>query len=331
MRSVAAAFLSVFLLIGGTVPARGAYDKPQINWLREFERARNEAQSLDRPLLLFFTAKWCPACLRVERTVFVDKRVIEFISERYVAVHVDADAAPELVEAWNVDRLPTALIISSAGTVLGKIEGFRPADKYLSELRTLATTSPDRSLVKDRSSRPSTATNAANSTSSERQRVELAATDDRNTRGSNAEISLTLQEDPDLALGGVCPVTMVDGRKIVTGDPEFSACYDGATYWFAGAAELERFRASPGRYAPVDRGLCRVSLVDNESEVQGSMHCAALYRDRLYFFVGLEQRRRFQANPRRYVEDRRGRISGAFDAEKKLHSSDSTAQASTSR
>src|SRR5207249_2385629 len=54
-----------------------------------------------------------------------------------VAIRTDADTTPELVETWGVDRLPTAVLISTDGSVLGKIEGYRPAEKYLSELTAL--------------------------------------------------------------------------------------------------------------------------------------------------------------------------------------------------
>jgi YHS domain-containing protein len=95
---------------------------------------------------------------------------------------------------------------------------------------------------------------------------------------------------------------MLDSRKFTSGDPQYSASMNGATYWFAGSQELEKFQADPQRYIPMANGLCVASLVDEGDKVRGSTHWAAIYRDRLFLFASAELRRRFQVDAKRYYD-----------------------------
>jgi YHS domain-containing protein/thioredoxin-related protein len=304
MRSTAAACsLGAWIFLAA---ATTAAQRMPIIWHDDLKMASHEARALERPILLYFTGKWCPACLRVERTAFMDRRVIDYITGHLVAVRIDADGSPELAESWNVDRLPTALILGRDGRVQGRIEGYRPAESYLSELESLARAgqrkepqsdqlTPVRSTHHVASVQPSSPEPAADET------IELAARTEKPASNGGVAIRLELQQEPNLALNGICVVTLLRDHKVVTGDPQFSLEFEGATYWFAASEKSERFHTNPKHYAPILSGLCVTSLVDDSCEVPGSMRCAAVYNDRLYLFAGPEQRRRFQANPKRYA------------------------------
>jgi YHS domain-containing protein len=55
--------------------------------------------------------------------------------------------------------------------------------------------------------------------------------------------------DVDLALGGNCPVSLVDNEQQVAGKPEFTAWNDGMRHQMAGQEQLDRFLADPEKYA----------------------------------------------------------------------------------
>jgi len=55
--------------------------------------------------------------------------------------------------------------------------------------------------------------------------------------------------DADLALKGNCPVCKVDMNKDVKGKPEFAFDYHGKRYLFPAREPLEKFKASPQKYA----------------------------------------------------------------------------------
>lgn len=55
--------------------------------------------------------------------------------------------------------------------------------------------------------------------------------------------------DVDLALGGKCPVCLVDSQKEVPGKAELTVHHGGLRYLFPTAAQKEKFLADPGKYA----------------------------------------------------------------------------------
>lgn len=59
-----------------------------------------------------------------------------------------------------------------------------------------------------------------------------------------------------VAIKGYDPVAYFVENKPVKGNPAFSARVDGATYYFATAANRDRFVADPGRYRPQYGGYC---------------------------------------------------------------------------
>ena len=113
---------------------------------------------------------------------------------------------------------------------------------------------------------------------------------------------LSVQFASEKALEGLCPVTLAGSKRMVFGEPEYEVECDGHAYWLAGAEELEKFRADPPRYAPVLGGLCVASFLNQGLETPGRAQFGATYHGRLYLFAGAEERRQFQAEPKRYAD-----------------------------
>jgi TolA-binding protein len=70
--------------------------------------------------------------------VYTDPRVVEFVSRNFIPVRVhvkeNADAFKKLGERFSAQWTPTTLIVDSTGTERHRIEGFLPADDFLSQL-----------------------------------------------------------------------------------------------------------------------------------------------------------------------------------------------------
>ena len=60
----------------------------------------------------------------------------------------------------------------------------------------------------------------------------------------------------NLAVGGYDPVAYFEPGGPAKGSKEFSFDYNGATWRFASAENLEKFRANPAAYAPQYGGYC---------------------------------------------------------------------------
>src|SRR5580692_7898231 len=66
---------------------------------QDIQRALTDAGSTGKPLLLFFTAKWCHFCHQMAGEAFTDPQVVN-LSERFICVVVDADSQPGICQQF---------------------------------------------------------------------------------------------------------------------------------------------------------------------------------------------------------------------------------------
>jgi YHS domain-containing protein/thioredoxin-related protein len=307
MRGLAVCVLSA-TIVCGTISSP-ASDRAQINWYRDFKLAENESKLLGRPLFVHVSSKWSPTCLRMERTTYVDPKVVEWFGESLLAVYVDADASPELAARLRATSLPMAVVLSANGSELLRIEGYRSADSLIVELKNrlggVATTQsaarPKVTLTQVRLMSPSS--------EAQRSEIHLTAHQDQAQRDDQKQ---RVEPDaprvpkavapPAVRFDGCCPVSMLESKNLARGVPEFSIEHEGQTIYFASAEQREKFNCDVAQYLPVLNGLCPVSFVDAGCEKPGEPQFGAVFRQRLYLFAGPDERQQFQANPKRYAD-----------------------------
>ena len=127
--------------VAGTLLVLGAL-KPSstLSWQAlTYEQAKAEALGAKRPLLVDFTADWCVACKKLDRSTFSQPEVAAEAG-RFVAIKVDAtnddDPAVEAVkDHLDVVGLPTVLLFDSAGNEAVRCTDFVPADTFLKVLQ----------------------------------------------------------------------------------------------------------------------------------------------------------------------------------------------------
>ena len=95
--------------------------------------ALQRAQAENKLLVLDFSAAWCAPCQRMEKTTFVDARVIALL-QRCVLLKVDTDAQPELTQKLGVVGLPDIRLVAPAGKIIRQLRGFLDADALAAEL-----------------------------------------------------------------------------------------------------------------------------------------------------------------------------------------------------
>ena len=80
-----------------------------------FARARAES----KPVLLSISAVWCRGCREMDRTSYADPAVERLVTERFVAVRVDADRRPDIAERYGLGGLPTTAFLTAEGDLAG--------------------------------------------------------------------------------------------------------------------------------------------------------------------------------------------------------------------
>jgi thioredoxin-like negative regulator of GroEL len=73
----------------------------------------------------------------MESTVLNTNDVLKEINSRCVAIKVDSDRNPNLVQQFGVDALPCDVLVGSDGTILNVNRGAVSADQYKALLSTI--------------------------------------------------------------------------------------------------------------------------------------------------------------------------------------------------
>jgi len=95
--------------------------KTGIVWLKDEGSALSQAKEQKKPMIIDFTADWCPVCKRLEHETFSDPLTIE-ASKRFLCVRIDCTDTndPEIRKLWkkyNIVGLPTIAFLDSHGNL----------------------------------------------------------------------------------------------------------------------------------------------------------------------------------------------------------------------
>jgi protein disulfide-isomerase len=87
-----------------------------------YDAALQTAAQSDKPVLMIFTADWCPPCKMMKRRVWPDGKVASLIEQRFVPVKVDlTDRKPNpLADRYQVQYIPTIVVTDATGSELAR-------------------------------------------------------------------------------------------------------------------------------------------------------------------------------------------------------------------
>jgi thioredoxin 1 len=88
----------------------------------------------DRLLLVDATADWCPPCKMMDRTTWVDDRVVEWLNTHAVAIQVDVDEEPDTARELGIRAMPTMIVFRN-GREVDRTVGYRDPDQMLEWLK----------------------------------------------------------------------------------------------------------------------------------------------------------------------------------------------------
>ncbi len=91
---------------------------------------QDEVVKADLPVLVDFTAVWCPPCKMIDP--IVQQLALEWEGKVKV-VKLDADENPNLLMQYGVMGIPT-LMLFKGGEIKERITGYQPKDKLVAKV-----------------------------------------------------------------------------------------------------------------------------------------------------------------------------------------------------
>jgi len=109
---------------GGSVP------HPAIFATEPLETVLAQSAADGKPVLVKFTASWCPPCKVMDREVFGRPSIAEQLSQRARVVAVDIDDRKDLAQQYKIQSIPT-MVLFIGGEAKARAEGGMAGDELL--------------------------------------------------------------------------------------------------------------------------------------------------------------------------------------------------------
>jgi len=129
-----------------------------LGW-REWDEGLKEAHDRKVPVLVDVYTDWCGWCKRMDRDVYAQPEVRDYLNRKFVTVRLNAEAgdaahyqdedytARSLASHFGITGYPTTIFLRSSGDHLINAPGYIPADRFLSVLRYIGDGYMDRGVT----------------------------------------------------------------------------------------------------------------------------------------------------------------------------------------
>jgi thioredoxin-related protein len=108
-----------------------------IDW-KKYSEGMDNAQSLNKPIVLYFWAAWCTYCKKMEKTTLAENAVLTELKENFISISVDMDKDKKLVSQWNIRGVPAIWFLKSDGTKISNIPGYVDERQFLKALKYIS-------------------------------------------------------------------------------------------------------------------------------------------------------------------------------------------------
>jgi thioredoxin-related protein len=99
----------------------------------QYNEALAFAKLNNKPLFLYFHIDGCGACRQLEKKVFADRVIADYLSVNFICCNINAMKGDgiEINKIYKTQSFPTIIICDTSGTIIGKKIGFLAAEEFL--------------------------------------------------------------------------------------------------------------------------------------------------------------------------------------------------------
>ena len=119
-----------FVCVATTSIFAATLNPPAMFSTSTFEAAQAQAKTEAKLFLVDATATWCGPCKKMDKTTWVDDKVVAWVKQHAIATQIDVDAQKETAATLKISAMPT-IIIFKDGKEFDRIVGYKTADELL--------------------------------------------------------------------------------------------------------------------------------------------------------------------------------------------------------
>ena len=133
--------LTTVMILMTAILCRGG-DKTEVQW-KNLTVGLEEAKKSNKKVLLDVYTDWCGWCKKLDKDVYANEKVAEYLKQQYVAVKLNAESTAkitykgktmsemELAQAFGIHSYPNILFLDAAGEPINSLGGYVNAEKFL--------------------------------------------------------------------------------------------------------------------------------------------------------------------------------------------------------
>jgi len=129
------AFVFAFAFVGACVCAA---DLPPAFSDVTLDAAKKQVAGSEKVVVIKFTAEWCPPCKAMDKTTWRDDSVVKWVKDNGVAIQVDVDKDQKTAQAYNIEAMPT-MVMLRGGKEIARTVGYMKPEDMLSWMEAAAT------------------------------------------------------------------------------------------------------------------------------------------------------------------------------------------------
>ena len=108
-----------------------------VAWADNYAAAQTQAIDTEKPMLMYFTGKWCVPCRIMKRNVWADEQVAASVNADFIPVAIDVDNPDDaaVLSRYNIVGSPVTIVADPHGNVMRWREGGLGKSAFLEFLR----------------------------------------------------------------------------------------------------------------------------------------------------------------------------------------------------
>jgi len=124
-------WLAIAVVMFACVAARA--EAPAMFSGMKYVEAKTKARDTEKLFIIDATAEWCGPCKKMDKTTWVDEKVVAWVKEHAIAIQVDVDKEPELAEHLKIKAMPTVIVMKNE-EIVDRAVGYQTAEELLAWL-----------------------------------------------------------------------------------------------------------------------------------------------------------------------------------------------------
>jgi thiol-disulfide isomerase/thioredoxin len=106
---------------------------PPVFTTKSYEDAKAQSIKDHKLLILDSMADWCGPCKMMDKTTWIDDKVVKWVNDNAIAVQFDVDKDKDLAQQFKIEAMPTVIVLKD-GKEFDRSVGYKKTDDLLAWL-----------------------------------------------------------------------------------------------------------------------------------------------------------------------------------------------------